>query len=89
MNVKIKKEIEEVTQIALPYFATNGHNYYKIVSENRTNNIAVSFYDTSMCYGIENYVAPERAFGINCKTITEEEFNQVFETVLKKLTSWK
>ena len=40
MKATIKKEITQEVEITLPYYSTNGNNYYKIVSDNPSENLS-------------------------------------------------
>jgi biopolymer transport protein ExbD len=85
MKTTIKKEITQEVEIALPYYSTNGTQYYKIVSNEPTDNLSIGIYDNSGNYSIDNHVYPDRALHHACKQITAEEFNKVFLHAFNKL----
>lgn len=85
MKATIKKEVTQEVEIALPYYSTNGNNYYKIVSDNPSENLSIGVYDNSGSYSIDNYVHPDRAVHQLCKEISAEEFNKVFQYAFNKL----
>jgi hypothetical protein len=85
MKATIKKEVMQEVEIELPYYATDGNRYFKIVSEEPNKNLSIGVYDNSGNYSVENFVFPDRALHHECKAITAEEFSKIFELAFNKL----
>lgn len=81
MKIKIKKEINEELEIALPYFCKIGDNafFYKIFSEEKC--LQICTIKESQDIGIKHAGLP---FSLSSKPseITADEFHEVFNETL-------
>ena len=85
MKTTIKKTITQEVELPLPYYSTDGDNYYMIVSENYNENVHLMCYDINNSYQIQNFASASNAVGESMKTITPEEFFEKMEYILNKL----
>lgn len=85
MKATIKKTITQEIELPLPYYASNGCTYYKIVSENACDNFKVGYYEHTGEYEIKNYAPAYFALSEGFETIEPEKFYEMYEAVLNKL----
>lgn len=85
MKATIKKTITKEIEISLPYYSTDGNNYYMIKSDNYHENMHLMCYDINSSYQIQNFASPSSAVGFSTQTITSEEFFAKMQDVLNKL----
>jgi hypothetical protein len=85
MKATIKKTITQEIELPLPYYASNGCTFYKIVSENPFDNVKVGCYEHSGEYEIKNFAPAYFALSEGFETISVEEFYQKYTDVLNKL----
>jgi hypothetical protein len=97
LTINIKRKVEIDSEITLPtYFTLNKYNHYKLLDRN--NVLVVTYYPSSMdsIKALELYssIRMEHSRYLewmvkedNLDLLTEEEFNQYFNTCKKLLSS--
>lgn len=77
MKIMIKTEVE----VDLPYFSKSGAYAYKVIDEDTC--ISVGYHEYIHASIQESYVS--FAFREDNETITEDEFNELFNQTLKRI----